>query len=120
MARSRFSGLLWPCTIAFLCVACAAGTEIQVPESAAKHAATSKPAPTISPMARQLKISGHVEVAVAIDEDGSVTDVKITAGTPVLATGVVDAVKKWKFTPFKDPSGTASKATTTLSFDFKQ
>jgi hypothetical protein len=33
---------------------------------------------------------------------------------------VVDAVKKWKFTAFTDPAGTASAATTTLTFDFKQ
>jgi TonB family protein len=99
-------------------MACAG--EIQVPESQAKHAAVSRPAPTISPLARQMKLAGHVEVAVSIDETGAVTDVKPTQGIPALATGVVEAVKKWKFSPFADPSGAPAKATTTLGFDFKQ
>jgi TonB family protein len=98
----------------------AAQAEVQVAESVAKHSAVSKPPPVISMIARQLKVSGHVEVSVQIDETGNVTDVKPTQGPPVLASGVVDAVKKWKFTPFPDASGAASKASTTLSFDFKQ
>jgi TonB family protein len=71
-------------------------------------------------MARNLKISGRVEVLVSIDASGGVTDVKATQGPPVLAMSVVDAVKKWKFTPFTDPGGAASAASTTLTFDFKQ
>jgi TonB family protein len=94
--------------------------ELRIPEAQAKHSAVSKPSPTISPMARSLKVSGHVEVEVAIDESGSVTDVKPTQGPPVLSVSVIDAVKKWKFTPFTDPSGAPSKAVATLSFDFKQ
>jgi TonB family protein len=93
---------------------------LRIPEAQAKRAATSKPAPTISPMARSLKINGHVEVQVSIDQTGDVSDVKPTQGPPVLSTGVVDAVKKWKFTPFTDANGAASAAVTTLGFDFKQ
>jgi TonB family protein len=93
---------------------------LRIPEAQAKRAATSKPAPTISPMARSLKISGHVEVQVSIDQTGDVSEVKPTQGPPVLSTGVVEAVKKWKFTPFTDASGTASAAITSLGFDFKQ
>jgi TonB family protein len=120
MGRNRLHLVLGFGIAALLSVSYAAGAELQIPEAQAKHAAISKTPPTISPMARQMKVSGRVEVAVSIDESGSVSDVKITSGTPVLANGVVDAVKKWKFTPFTDPSGAASKATTTLSFEFKQ
>jgi periplasmic protein TonB len=120
MASDRFR-FIWPaCICGLLSVLCAAGAELQIPEAQAKHAAISKPPPTISIMARQLKVSGHVEVTVSIDESGSVSDVKTTQGPPVLATGVVDSVKKWKFTPFTDASGSPSKASTVLSFDFKQ
>ncbi len=90
-----------------------------VSEGEAKRAAIRKPSPTLSPMARQLNLSGHVELTVQISEDGSVIDVKPTMGSLVLAAGAVAAVKQWKFTPFKD-GGAPTTATTTLSFDFKQ
>jgi TonB family protein len=92
---------------------------LAVPEGQAKKAAIRKPSPALSPMARQLNVSGHVELAVEIGEDGSVTDVKPVSGNPILAAGAVAAVKEWKFTPFEQ-GGAPTKATTTLSFDFKQ
>src|SRR4051812_20175787 len=78
-----------------LLLAASAFADIQVPEAQAKHAAVSRPAPTLSPLARQMKLAGHVEVAVSIDESGSVTDVKQMQGLPALANSVADAVKKW-------------------------
>ena len=92
---------------------------LAVSEGQAKKAAIKKPPPTLSSMARQLNISGHVELAVEIDEQGSVTDVKTVSGNPILVAGAVAAVKEWKFTPFEE-NGAPTKATTTLSFDFKQ
>ena len=103
-----------------LCMASFRAEVLRIPEGRAKRAAISKPAPTISPMARNLKISGHVEVEVSIDSEGAVSDVKPLVGPPVLSAGVVYAVKKWKFTPFTDANGTVSAAITTLGFDFKQ
>jgi TonB family protein len=116
-----FSGWIVRAALASsVCVALFGAEVLRIPEARAKRAATSKPAPGISPLARSLKISGHVEVEVAIDATGSVSDVKSLQGPPVLCAGVVFAVKKWKFTPFTDSNGTASAAVTTLGFDFKQ
>ena len=102
--------------------ACSAGlalAQLKIPEMEAKRAAIEKPAPELSVAARQLKISGHVELTVRIDESGSVSDVKVETGNPVLTAGCVSAVKKWKFKPFTD-DGKPAAAVTTLSFDFKQ
>jgi protein TonB len=93
--------------------------ELRVPELQAKHAAIEKPAPDLSVAARQLKISGHVELTVKIDEAGAVSDVKIESGNAVLTAGCVTAVKKWKFKPFTQ-DGKPVAAITTLTFDFKQ
>jgi TonB family protein len=92
---------------------------VTVSEGDAKKAAIKKPLPVVSPVARQLNLHGHVELALEIDEQGSVTNVKCVSGNPVLAAGAVTAVKDWKFTPFQD-NGTPAKATTTLSFEFVQ
>ena len=45
-----------------MCFVPAAFADVKVPEMEAKHAAIEKPVPDLSPMARQLKVSGHVEL----------------------------------------------------------
>lgn len=57
--------------------------------------------PEYPPLAKQLKLTGQVEVQATIDEDGAVGEVTTVSGNPVLAKAVTDAVKKWKFRPFK-------------------
>lgn len=94
--------------------------EVKVSEADAKKAAIEKPAPTLGTVARQLKLSSRVELAVSIDEAGNVTDVRIDKGSPVLAQGAVAAVKKWRFEPFLGEDGKPSKASTVLVFEFKQ
>jgi protein TonB len=93
--------------------------DMTVPEAAAKQAAVEKPAPVISATARQLKVSGHVELSVTIDPTGAVAEVRIVSGSPVLTVSCVTAVKQWKFKPFQE-NGKPATATTTLTFDFKQ
>jgi TonB family protein len=70
-------------------------------------------------MAKNLHISGHVEVEISIDQTGAVTDVKAKQGPLLLSASVLEAVKKWRFTPFVDPGGSPSSATATLTFDFQ-
>jgi len=95
-----------------------ASAEVRVLADDALKAATKKAPPDYSPIARQLKITGKVEVDVTIDADGNVENVKIVSGNAMLTPSVVTAVKKWKFTPFTQ-DGAPTKATTQLQFDFK-
>jgi protein TonB len=67
--------------------------------SEAVSAVVSKVQPDYPPMARQLKIQGAVEVEATLSENGQVESVTIVSGNPVLTKPVVEAVKKWKFTP---------------------
>ena len=92
--------------------------DIRVTAADAIKAATSKPAPAYSPVARQMKVAGHVEVEAVIGVDGSVETAKAVTGNPLLTQSAVQAVQKWKFTPFT-ANGEATKAVVTLSFDFK-
>ena len=93
--------------------------EVKVSEAEAKRAAVVKPMPVVSPVARQLKLSGHVELEVHISEAGGVESVKPVVGNPVLVGDATLAVKKWKFAPFT-ADGAPTKAVTAISFDFKQ
>jgi TonB family protein len=114
MARSWWQRLL----ILVLCTSSLCFAEIKLSDAEARKAATTKPAPVLNPMARQLKLSGRVELTVSIDEEGAVSDVHVDTGNPVLAACSVEAVKKWKFTPFLQ-DGKPVKATAALVFDYK-
>lgn len=106
--------------VALNCTAMAIGGDLLlIPEGIAKHAALQKPSPSITQLARQMKVSGRVEVSVDIGDDGSVTKTKVVSGNPLLAESVVLAVKNWRFQPFVQ-NGSPAPARTVLSFDFKQ
>jgi TonB family protein len=95
-----------------------AAGEVRVPMSEALKAATNKVQPTYSPVARQMKVSGQVQIEATIDTDGNVEEAKPVSGNPLLTSSAVAAVQKWKFTPFT-AEGKPSKAVVTLAFDFK-
>jgi len=85
-------------------------TKISTDEAMA--AVVTKVAPDYPALAKQLRLSGTVEVQATMNEEGDVTDVNAISGNPVLAKAATDAVKKWKFKPFK------SKVTTTILVGF--
>jgi TonB family protein len=95
-----------------------ASAEIRVATDDAMKAATKKTQPDYPPIAKQLKIAGHVQVDITIDAEGNVENVKVVSGNAMLTQSVIVAVKKWKFTPFTQ-DGAATKATAALEFDFK-
>jgi periplasmic protein TonB len=86
-------------------------------EEAAKAAVTRVPA-EYPAVARQLKMQGTVELEAVIAEDGSVEDVRILSGNPVLTKAAAQALKKWKFTPATE-DGKPVKAVAPLEFSFK-
>ena len=87
------------------------------PPDAMKAVATKVP-PDYPPIAKQMRITGHVEIEVSITTDGSVENSKVVMGNALLTAAATTAVKKWKFTPFTD-KGEAVKVVTVISFDFK-
>jgi TonB family protein len=65
----------------------------------AARATVTRVEPEYPAIAKQLKLQGSVELEAVVGEDGSVGDVQIISGNPVLTKAAVQAVKKWKFTP---------------------
>jgi len=72
----------------------------KVTRAEALSAVTSKSQPEYPAMARQLKIEGTVELDAIVTETGSVEEVNIVSGNPILTKPAAEAVKKWKFSPF--------------------
>jgi len=69
--------------------------------------------PEYPELAKKNNISGTARVQAMIAPDGTVKEVKVLGGSPVLAQAAVDAVKRWKYEP--GPNMT----TAVLKFDFK-
>jgi TonB family protein len=92
----------------------AASPELRVSDTDARKAAIEKRLPAYPAAAKQLRISGKVELEAIIGTDGHVEEVKFLAGNPLLTKAGVDALKAWKFNPF------TLRAAAILSFDFRQ
>ncbi|MGD0617119.1 MAG: energy transducer TonB [Bryobacteraceae bacterium] len=113
--------LLWKAPLALAlwsCVVLESASGLRIAEAQARRAALEKPSPVYPLVARQLKISGTVRVEASVDEQGEVEYVKIVTGNAIFAKPVVEAVEKWRFTPF-NADGKPSKAVVALSFEFR-
>jgi len=57
-------------------------------------------APTYPPEAGRARIEGTVVLLAVIGKDGSVQDVRVENGLPLLAQAAIDAVKQWRYRPY--------------------
>ncbi len=53
--------------------------------------------PEYPPLARQAKISGTVRLRVIISTDGTIEQVELVSGHPLLVQSAMDAVRQWRF-----------------------
>lgn len=89
----------------------------RVSEDEAKKAIMSKVNPEYPAMARQMRLGGKVQVDAYIDTEGKVEKVQVINGNALLTSAAVNAVKRWKFSPFTS-DGKAVKAVAGFSFNF--
>jgi TonB family protein len=74
--------------------------------------------PVYPAQARVQHLEGKVVLAAVILEDGTLRDVKVIEGQPLLAQSAVDAVKHWRYKPYV-LDGKPVKNETTITVDFK-
>jgi protein TonB len=55
--------------------------------------------PVYPKLAIQARVSGVVNLEAVIDEEGTITDLKILNGHPLLTDAALSAVKQWKYMP---------------------
>jgi TonB family protein len=70
------------------------------------------------PQARAVGQHGVVVLEALVGADGSVKDVKVVSGPPLLRQSALDAVRRWKYQPFK-LNGKAIAAQTQVQVEFK-
>jgi protein TonB len=78
----------------------------------------SKTLPAYPNQARQQRLEGTVILTALVMEDGSLTDIKVIKGSPLLARSAVDAVKTWRYQPFQ-LDGKPIQGETKITIDFK-
>jgi TonB family protein len=76
------------------------------------RAVKSRVPPVYPEIAKRMRITGEVKLAVTVDADGKVTDVKQVSGNRSLSQAAEDAVHKWKF----ESGAGASTVEVTLNF----
>jgi periplasmic protein TonB len=56
--------------------------------------------PVYPPLARQARIQGVVVLQALISKDGSIENLQLVSGHPMLAPAAIEAVKQWKYKPY--------------------
>jgi protein TonB len=105
----------WMVVLSF--VAAAQDGPRQISQSEALAMVVTRVDPEFPAMAKQLKITGAVEIEVIVAESGAVETVKPLSGNPVLTRAATDALKRWKFRPYQH-DGAATRFATTLKISF--
>jgi TonB family protein len=74
--------------------------------------------PIYPPLARTMRLEGAVKLQATIAEDGTVRDVKVVSGPPMLAHAAQEAVTRWRYRPFL-LNGKPVAMRTEIKVDFK-
>jgi protein TonB len=73
--------------------------------------------PNYPPLARQARIQGTVVLQALISKDGSIENLHLISGHPMLAPAAIDAVKQWKYKPYF-LNGEPVEVETTINVNF--
>lgn len=58
-----------------------------------------KPTPQYPPLAKMARIQGTVRLEAIISTDGTIQDLKVLSGHPLLVKAAMEAVQKWRYQP---------------------
>ena len=56
--------------------------------------------PNYPPLARQARIQGSVVLQAEISKDGTIQNLQLISGHPMLAPAAIEAVKQWRYKPY--------------------
>lgn len=91
--------------------------KMKVSNGVLQGSAVVKVQPEYPQIAKAAGAQGAVQVQIVVDEQGSVTNVDVVSGHPLLREAAAKAAQQWKFKP-TELSGNAVKVQGTLTFNF--
>jgi protein TonB len=59
-----------------------------------------KVTPNYPPLARQARIQGQVLLQAEISKEGTIQNLQLISGHPMLAPAAIEAVKQWRYKPY--------------------
>ncbi len=79
--------------------AAAAGAQDRPRERVAAAKLINRVEPKYPEEAKRKRVSGTVRLFGAIRKDGTVADLKVISGDPLLTQAAIDAVQQWRYSP---------------------
>jgi periplasmic protein TonB len=73
---------------------------VRVSQGVSQGLLVKKVQPAYPPLARQARIQGQVILQAEISKDGSIENLRLISGHPMLAPAAIDAVKQWRYKPY--------------------
>jgi periplasmic protein TonB len=78
----------------------AAPQRIRVSSGVSTGLLIKKVQPNYPPLAKQARIQGHVLLQAEISKDGTIQNLQLISGHPMLAPAAIEAVKQWRYKPY--------------------
>jgi len=100
-------------------VAAAEKPRMQVPADVMQKLLVHRVAPTYPAEARKANLQGIIALDIVVGRDGSVVSMHALNGPEVLARAAMDALRWWKFEPYR-VNGEPAAVETTVAVEFKR
>jgi protein TonB len=91
---------------------------LTVTERELRANAVQKVEPEYPAVARQIRLTGEVELEIQVDAAGGVEKANVLRGNTLLTGPSLQAIRKWKFKPF-GPEASPARATGPIKFNFQ-
>jgi periplasmic protein TonB len=95
----------------------AAPTRVRVSQGVIQGSRIRYIQPNYPPLARQARIQGAVVLQAEISKDGSIENLRLISGHPMLAPAAIEAVKQWRYRPYL-LNGEAVEVETQITVNF--
>src|SRR5437660_4636907 len=73
---------------------------VRVSQGVSQGLLIKKVQPSYPPLARQARIQGTVTLQAEISKDGTIENLRLISGHPMLAPSAIEAVKQWRYKPY--------------------
>jgi protein TonB len=95
----------------------AAPQRVRVSQGVSQGLLIHKVQPQYPPLARQARIQGVVVLEALIGKDGTITNLHVVSGHPMLTNAALEAVKEWRYKPYY-LNGEPVEVSTTINVNF--
>jgi protein TonB len=75
-------------------------TRIRVSQGVSTGLLIRKVTPNYPPLAKQARIQGSVVLQAEISKDGTIQNLQLISGHPMLAPAAIEAVRQWRYKPY--------------------